>query len=92
LHSAWAGFLDRTAISQARLAGLEKDLNLEGNQVSQMSKSKEKLGPHIPQSQFGIALTIFFISYMMSVVRFNPDRSVHTIPFVLVLKSQAIYF
>ncbi|KAF8512073.1 putative MFS nicotinic acid transporter Tna1 [Hysterangium stoloniferum] len=40
-------FLDRVNIGQARLAGLEKDLRLHGN-------------------QYDIALTIFFVSYIVS--------------------------
>ncbi|KAF8522743.1 putative MFS nicotinic acid transporter Tna1 [Hysterangium stoloniferum] len=47
-------FLDRVNIGQARLAGLEKDLKLHGNQLNLSIR---------PIIQYDIALTIFFVSY-----------------------------
>ena len=55
-------FLDRTNIGNARLAGMEEDLNMQGarkqSQVIRNSYADRGTG-----HDYNLALTIFFISY-----------------------------
>lgn len=58
------GFLDRVNIGQARLAGLEKDLKLHGNQVRKYALPSVYILNAQADDQYDIALTIFFVSYV----------------------------
>ncbi|KAF8522741.1 putative MFS nicotinic acid transporter Tna1 [Hysterangium stoloniferum] len=69
----WTGFLDRVNIGQARLAGLEKDLNLHGSQKSSVR----------PIIQYDIALTIFFISYAASMGLVNNAKGLYATRWLL---------